>query len=214
MKLLTIVAGLLTGLVAGALLVLVNPFAAGSDARALSGDGVLAADFLVPEYRGMSIAPGEFLGGGPNGSRAALADPALEYSRASVVLIDAGESLPPALAVRLTTLGRGNALLRGRLETSSTWNLMWPAEGSVFLVGRENYWPLFSADALALLPGVARRSETQAIRLSSGRAGEQVLLGAGGRFSELVGRFEETGYFEPGETDHVSGLLRLRLGTN
>lgn len=114
-------------------------------------------------------------------------DSALRYARLDVVLLDSPAGGAPALAVKVAAPRGDNSLLGGRLVTDSSWNLMWPGHGSLFLSSRDDYRPLLADRVINLVTGQGFQPSTEPV----GMAIKPRLLGAGGRLNATQGTYRE-----------------------
>lgn len=186
MKILVVIAGLITGVIATAFTLLQDPL--GLAESASSAPLANTAQLLVSDSleRGIKAEPAGILGD-ENAQVRPFPDSALRHSRLAVVLLDSAEGGAQALAVKLAATRQDNSLLRGRLAADSAWNLIWPGHGSLFLVGRDDYRSLLADQVTNLLTGQGSSATLQPrpITLS------QRLLGAGGRLIQAKGIYRE-----------------------
>jgi hypothetical protein len=157
--------------------------------------------------RGVSDGPFTGLGIGDE-IAGGLGDAALDHLRFDLVVLDGGEFGGRALAVKLTALGRDNDLLAGRLTTQSAWNLVWPGQGSLFLIGSNDQWPLISESLTGAARGAGFDLSPGEYPLhGTGQPGlRQEVIGASGRLANAAGRYREL-RIAPG----TGGALELQL---
>ena len=150
--------------------------------------------------RGIPESPAALLGlAAPEGR--SFSDAGLRHARFSVARLDSAEGGASALAVKLSALSPDNSLLAGRLTMDSSWSVVWPGHGSLFLSGRDDYRPLAADVAWNALRGQGLNLSVQPHELSM----DARLLGAGGRLQDVEGNYRE--YLSP----VAAGELELGL---
>ena len=207
------VIGFLAGVAAGALLVLFNPLGQLDRVPSLDGDAVATKRFEEGAYRGMEIALGPMLGlANPNQGQG-FREQSIGYSRASLVRLQGDGDLQAALAVKLSSYSTENSLLRGRLGMISLWNIVWPGEGSVFMLGQENFLPLLSEARLSALKGdgYSVRDERYPLTTRWSSTDYQGIIGASGQYAEAGGQFREWVVPVDGRADQLEGLLEIQM---
>ncbi len=204
--------GLAIGALLGGALLLLNPLALlqGRPA-ALSGPVLTLGWEAGGGYRGMPLTARGLLGGeGP----LRFEEPAIRHARVEVMALTPESGATPALGVRFASVSRLNSLLNARLGVETSTNVIWPARGTLFLAGSENFWPplrdaLWSAvRGRGLRPGEAR----YALAPLPGLGAPQIAAGTG-EFAGVTGSFREE--FAPAVTDpaEFTGLRQLHLAT-
>lgn len=176
-------------------------------AAAFDNSDAIRMSFAQALQRGVSDGPLTGLGIGAD-LAGGLGDPSLDHLRFDLVVLDGGDDGGQALAVKLTALGRENDLLAGRLTTQSAWNLVWPGQGSLFLVGSDDQWPLLSESLAGGAQGAGFDLAPGEYPLhGTGQPGlRQEVVGASGRLSNAAGQYREL-RVEPG----TGGVLELQL---
>ena len=206
MRFIVVLLGLATGVMLAVAVLLARPAQLLQSAAAFDNSESVRMSFGQALQRGMTDGP--FAGLGIGGDIAGgLGDASLDYLRFDISVLDGGDEGGQALGIKLSALGRDNDLLAGRLSTQSAWNLLWPGQGSLFLIGKDDQWPLVS-DALAggvqggfdLGPGEYPLHGTGQLGL------RQEVIGASGRLGKATGQYREL-RIEPG----TGGALELKL---
>ena len=207
------VIGFLAGVAVGALLVLFNPLSQLDRVPSLNGDAVATKQFLEGAYRGMDIALGPMLGLANPDRGQGFRDQSIAYTRASLVRLEGEGGLPPALAVKLSSYSTDNTLLRGRLGMTSHWSIVWPGEGSIFMLGQENFLPLLSEARLSALKGEGYSLSDERYLLTTrwSSTDYQGIIGASGQYAEAGGQFREWAIPIDGRADRLEGLLEIQL---
>lgn len=213
MRILVAVIGLVAGMLAGVLLLLMNPLMMLDRPSELDEDDILMKSFGAPIHRGMNVALWSMLGLADDDPDAVLASAAIRYARIDVAVLDSDEAGSGALAVKLSAYSEQNELLRGRLGMSSCWNIIWPGRGSVFLVGQENYWPMLSEAALSALQGDDSVLDADQYLLTTrwSLSDYQGAIGASGIYEESAGQFREFALPVDGNVDKPDGLLAIAI---
>jgi hypothetical protein len=190
--------GFLCGVLVALAALMLNPMAWSSSPPASAAKGARTLTYTPAAFRGFELRPMALLGvAGIDADGAGLADPAIRYARVEVEPLTADSSSAVALAVRLSSLAKQNSLFRARLGVITDWNVVWPDQGSLFLSGSENFWPVVRDCLWSLLRGRGfRPAETryQLPPVPGGGTGQSV-SGVRGSFAGAHGSFSEI--FEP-----------------
>jgi len=194
MRILTAVLGVVLGFLAGGLLVLANPLSMVGRLEPLPAEVAPPKAYRWEDARGMGTSMADLLGMGGRDNPAAFRDPALAHLRIGTVVLPAGDGLPAALAVKVSTVSTQNSPWRARLGTLDYWNIAWPGEGSVFASGYSNFWTLARDLALAGIRGggtdaLAPRYDLSALPPANANLGG--VVGATGRHAGATGSIRE-----------------------
>lgn len=213
MRILVALIGLVGGLLAGLLLLLMNPLVALDRPTELDEDGILMTSFSAPIHRGMDEALWSMLGLADDDPDTALASPAIRNSRIDVAVLDSDDVGSAGLAVKLSAYSEQSDLLRGRLGMSSCWNIIWPGRGSIFLVGQENRWPMLSEAVLSALQGDDSRVDADQYLLTTqwSTSDYQGVIGASGTYEDSSGQFREFALPVDGQVNDPDGLLAIAI---
>lgn len=188
--------GVLLGLLAGAILIVINPLAWLRGLPPLPAD--LAPDkvYRWDEYRGIETGMADLLGLKRRTPGVALMDPALANVRIGIIVLPAGEGLPAALAVKVSTIAEENSLWRAQLGTHDYWSIFWPGEGSVFAASYSNYWNVARDAFFASLRGGDWQSMAPAYPISAPPPVAEAagVTGASGRYAGFTGEIREQLY--------------------
>jgi hypothetical protein len=197
MRVLLAILGFLVGLVAGVALLLANPLAALQTASPLDAQKAPAAVYRWESFRGMAGEIPDLLGLPGRAAPRAFGDPALQHTRVGTVILPAGDALPAALGVKVTTLARGNALWRAQLATRDYWCIFRPGEGSLFASATSNFWAYAGDQFRAAVRGAGRESLAMSYPLTAFAEGRDPrrssagVIGAAGRYAGLRGEIRE-----------------------
>jgi len=210
MRLVILLVGLLGGVCAGLLAVAYNPLA-GADIRTLPNAD--SYSFVSSEVAGM---PRDAYGAMNLGLFASypadFAEPTIKNSYASIATLRDSAGVPAALAVKLSGVVPEGNLLTGDVTSQSYWMVFWPNQGSVFMNGLENHWPMLSASVRSAVSGgslssgsisydVSPRPETKA---------EQRVIGLTGIYSSVRGTFAELADSPDSDSDLFQGELSIQ----
>ncbi len=148
----------------------------------------------------------DHLGGG-------LADPALRFARFGVALFDGGGDGGQALGIKLSALDQSNQLVKGQLQAHSVWNLIWPGQGGMFLLGEEDRWqPLVDGLRNATQGrGFQPKEQSYPLTLKASGQPSNDLTGASGYFAEVTGEYRE--WLTPSSNASMRGALDLTIRT-
>ena len=207
MRLLVIVAGLCAGIAIAIAALLLRPMQFLAPTPPPDGSDALRFEMVAGQARGMSDGPFAALGAGKP-LAGGLGEPALDHARFGIAILDGGEQGGRAIGVKLSALKSDNDLLRGRLAASSAWNLVWPAQGSLFLLSEDDLWPQFADSVRRGMTGSGFAPEQRAY-LQTARRPRPRVVGASGRLESAAGRFQEKRL--PGKTGKMSGEIELQL---
>ena len=202
MRFVVVLLGLATGVVLAIAVLLARPAQLLQPAAAFDNSESVRMNFGQSMQRGMTDGPFAGLGIGSD-IAGGLGDASLDYLRFDIAVLDGSDAGGQALGIKLSALGRDNDLLAGRLTTQSAWNLLWPGQGSLFLIGGDDQWPLVSEGlqgGLDLGPGEYPLQGTGQLGL------RQEVIGASGRLGKAAGQYREL-RIEPG----TGGALELKL---
>ncbi len=199
MRILVAVLGLALGIIAGISLLLVNPLSWLGGPTALPEDLAPPKAYRLDDFRGMEVGALDLLGLGGRKRAVALMDPALALVRVGIVVLPAGQGMPAALAVKVSTIAEANSLWRAQLGTNDVWNIMWPGDGSVFAAGYSNFWTLARDSFFAALRGGGRDLLAESYVLSAAPPQDSAtgVTGAAGRYAGFTGEIREAIY--PGD---------------
>jgi len=203
--------GFLCGLVAGAVLVLVNPLPYIAQLAPLPAGDSLSIAWRGEHSRGFVPTLSRFLGWGADADRRALTDPALRHVSASLVVLSGGPDGEVGLGFRISALDPGNSIWRGRLATRDWWLLAWPGHGSAAGASYSNYWRLLRDTAWAGLRGKGRDGLAGTYRLSAKTPGRRMpeLHGLRGQFAGGTGELREV--LEPDPREGSRRIIQLQL---
>lgn len=206
-----LIAGFLTGLLAGFLLVLLNPMAWLARLAPLPGEDTLAITYRAEHSRGFQPSPGRFLGWGADADRRALTEPALRHVNANLMVLPGGPDGEVGLGVRISALDPGNSVWRARLATRDWWLLGWPGQGSAAGAAYSNYWPLLRDTVWAGLRGKGQAGLGEAYALSANSPGRPPpeLLGLRGALDGQEIELRER--LEPDPREVARRVIQLRL---
>jgi len=199
--------GFAIGVVLAVSVLLARPAQLLQPAAAFDNSESVRMAFAQSIKRGVSDSPLAGLGIGDE-IAGGLGDASLDHLRFDLAVLDGGDDGGRALGIKLTALGRDNDLLAGRLTTQSAWNLLWPGQGSLFLIGSDDQWPLLSKSLAAGAQGAGFDLEPGEYPLQgTGQQGlRQEVVGAGGRLVNAAGQYREL-RIAPG----TGGALELQL---
>jgi len=202
-RLLVAVSGLVAGLAAGMVMLLFNPLALPARSPNEAADLLIVKQYAYPVYRGLDFSAGAFLGRSPeHGRNTVFQEPAIRNIRASIMVLPADNRSGAALGVKLSSLSADNSVLGGRLAADSYWSIIWPGQGSYFLVGHENYWKLLRDRLLGIVdPAVPDYAVS---------VPPAFIAGVSGRFSGVSGTYDETLRPAAGPPAAWSGVVRIR----
>jgi len=208
-----VVLGLLTGLLLGLALLLLNPITVLQGKPAPLTGAVRTFSWAGADYRGLDMTPAGLLGAAriSPGLRD-FRDPASRYARAEIINLATEGEETPLLAVRLSALARPNSLLRARLGVVTAWNIVWSGERSVMAAGSENFWLPLRDGLWSALRGRGFHPGRPLYPLPAVPGlGVPRLIGGAGEFAGRSGGFREE--FSAGEepgTDLI-GIRQLHL---
>jgi hypothetical protein len=190
------VVGLLLGVLAGAILVLLNPLAWLRGLPPLPADLAPAKVYRWDEYRGIETGMADLLSLGRRTPGVALMDPALANVRIGIIVLPAGEGVPAALAVKVSAVAEENSLWRAQLGTHDYWSIFWPGEGSVFATSYSNYWNVARDAFFASLRGGNWRTMAPGYAVSAPPPVPDTtgVTGASGRYAGFTGEIREMLY--------------------
>jgi hypothetical protein len=214
MKKLIAVVGLLLGLVSGLLLLVFNPLRNDQPVYITAAGDTLLYDFAAIDVQGKEIDAPALLGLGPLLPRSAgFAEEGIENASAAVMALRSESGRPAALATRLAYFRESDSLLMGPLGTEVYWNVFWPNEGSVFLIGYESYWPLIQEQILSLVPNALRfgMEPVSALSVIPKDAETAGVYGSSGSNHSLRGQFIESAINNTGEAEEYTGQLALQI---
>lgn len=195
--LITLLAGLATGvgLVAGA--IYMNPVAKQNPLVRLDADLDNRLELVrdAPARAALALVGGERRIGPrfPDGI-AELWEPVLADTEVELAVLADELGEPRALGLRLSSLSEATRPLGGELLVHSAWHVYLPGRGSVFLGALENHWPLAREVVLG-----AWRDERNLwsgrfvgdVTVGPGATGEGLVVGGHGEFSGRVGQWRE-----------------------
>jgi len=182
------------GIVVGVGLILVNPLTLFAGLPPLSADLAPSRAYRWDEYRGVSLGAADLLGVGRRDPDVALISPALSLVRIGIVVLPAGNGLPAALAVKVSTVAEENSLWRAQLGSHDYWNIFWPGEGSVFAAGYSNYWGVVRDIFFSSIGGPDLSADGYAVSAPSTLPGSEGVTGATGRYAGFTGEIRERLY--------------------
>lgn len=201
MRFLGAILGLLSGVVAGVVLVAWNPLTWSRNLSPLDSDAAPRRAYSDDNFRGIDGSIDDLLGLGqkkePKDSRSGrgpLPGTTLSGVRIGIVRLPSGAGSPAALAVKVSTIDAGNSLWLGQLGTDDYWNVFWPGEGSVFAAGYGNSWSIIRNRLLAFvgIPPADRGSANDQALSAPPPAGMWTgVIGASGRYTGYVGEIRE-----------------------
>jgi hypothetical protein len=210
MRLLVAFAGLVLGVVAGVLLLALNPLVAVGELAALpAGPATVTKRYAFDDAAGLALGLPQLLGLAR--SPAALPDAANGNLRIGIAVLPAGDGRPAALAVKASVLSPQNSPWRARLGTLDYWTIAWPGEGSVVATGYANNWALGRDVLFANLRGAGRGGLAAAYPVSAlpPATDDQGVHGATGRYRAARGALREV--LEPAADGPPDWTLALAL---
>ena len=103
-------------------------------------------------------------------------------------------------------------LLVGDLGIDSYWNVFCPNSGSVFLVGRENYWPAVKDVLIASIRGEAQPAGEQ-YSVTVRPEGRRVrgILGSSGKFTGATGLFQDVYIDRADSPSGAVGIVSMQI---
>lgn len=207
MRFLVVVLGLALGAVLAAGVLLARPAQLLQPAAGFDNSESVRMAFRQALQRGVTDGPFAGIGIGDE-IAGGLGDASLEHLRFDLAVLDGGDDGGRALGIKLTALSRENDLLAGRLTTQAAWNLVWPGQGSLFLVGSDDQWPLLAESLSSGASGGGFDLSSGEYPLhGTGQPGlRQEVIGASGRLANAIGQYREL-RIEPGS----GGALELKL---
>jgi hypothetical protein len=209
MKRALVVVGLITGAMLGFVLVALNPLSLVS-APPARGTPALGLTYDPAGFRGFELTPLALVGVAAVGAGGAgFADPAIRYVSVAVAPVTNDANAAVGLAVRMSSLARQNSLAGARLGLMTNMSVAWPDQGSFFLAGSENLWPIVRDCLWSLLRGRGFKPAQGPYALAPvpGGGTGQAVSGARGTMSGARGSYSET--FES-TADRDGGLAGKR----
>ena len=188
MRWLVVSLGLLSGIAIAVAGILLRPTQLLQSSSVFDNSDAVRMEFAQSLQRGLGVSPMAAIGLG-DGVGGGLGDAALAHVRFDLMVLDGGELGGQALAVKLTSLSRDNDLLGGRLSTQTAWNVVWPGQGSLFLVGEEDQWPLLADTIRRGFTGAGFSPEAREYAMNGEQPGSALqVVGASGRLDKVSGR--------------------------
>ena len=206
--------GFLVGTGCAAALLLFNPFYPHIDGRGSDRPGTMNYDYSASEYRGIAMTPQSLFGiSGILSDGDGFANDGIRHTAAAVILLKDRDGQPAALATKLIAVAETSDLLLGDLGIDSYWNVFWPNLGSVFLVGRENYWPVITDVLIAGLRGAGPLPAGKQYSVTVRPEGRRVrgVLGSSGRFTGATGLFQDTYINQPDSPSGAAGGVIMQI---
>jgi len=200
--------GFVCGLVAGMIVVLNNPF--GSPNSGVT-NGPQTYQWSALEFFGSSITPGEALRLPQKSPYVDLGAAEVDMTSAAVILLKDYSGRTVALGTRLSAIDKSSKLTDTELGVTTYTNIFWPNSGSVFLVGRENRWPILTNNAMASLVGDPATIPEFPVSAASSGDLETGVVGGSGQFRSAGGQYVET-LWEDGQSPGLyAGAIELEL---
>lgn len=216
MRALVAVLGLALGILAGAVLVLLNPLALLRGLPPLPADLAPAKAYRWDDYRGIEAGVADLLGVARRDPEVGLMDPALAHVRLGIVVLPAGEGAPASLAIKVSAVAEQNSIWRAQLGTIDYWNIFWPGEGSVFASAYSNYWAVardaFFAAVLGGGPGLLASSYPVSAPPPPGEVNG--VTGASGRYAGFTGEIREQLYPATGDSARTTPDWAIAIKAN
>ncbi|MEE8236141.1 MAG: hypothetical protein V3R53_05045 [Gammaproteobacteria bacterium] len=206
--------GILIGAGCAAALLLLNPFYPHIDPSGSVQRGPMNYDYSASEYRGIAMTPQSLLGiSGMFGGGGGFPSDGIRHTAAAVMLLRNRDGQTAALAIKLSAVAATSQLLVGDLGIDSYWNVFWPNLGSVFLVGRENYWPVIRDVFIAGLRGEGPLPAGEKYSLTVRPEGRRVrgVLGSSGRFTGATGLFQDSYISQPDSPSGAAGMITMQI---
>jgi hypothetical protein len=210
MKLLILIAGILVGAAAAIAVLLLRPAQWLSPVVQIDQGTEVIMKIIAGVERGGSAGPFAALGlGRPSGG--GLGETSLQHLRFSIALLDGGQDGGRALGVKFTALDGSNSLLQGRLAGDTSWNIIWPGLGTLFLVGEDDYWPELADSMRSGASGNGFAPSADRYLVGQRRSANQFhgVIGGSGALQKATGPFLE--WKEPADPGVIAGELSLRL---
>jgi len=200
--------GLIAGMVTALALVLFNPLVTSETGQTFNFDPNLVKDYDATDFKGVDLSLESFLGYQKYlGRNDAFAEPGIENTRISMMILEADGTSHAALAIKLSYLDADNSILHGQLNVNTHWNIIWPGQGSYILTARENYWQLLRDQLVSFY----RPPRDHYVVTTSA---DGFLIGGAGRFSNVAGAYEEIVAFDKAGQQQLLGSLEMKVGKN
>jgi hypothetical protein len=214
MKGLVGILGILIGTGSALVLLLLNPFYPHIDPSGNVQRGAMIYNYSAAEYHGIAMTPLSFFGiseifGGGDG----FYSDGIRHTAAAVILLRNRDGQTAALATKLTAVAEASDMLVGDLGIDSYWNIFWPNSGSVFLVGRENYWPVVTDVLIAGLRGEGPLPAGERYSVTVRPEGRRVrgVLGSSGKFTGATGLFQDNYISQPDSPSGAVGMITMQI---
>lgn len=208
-----IVAGCLLGVVLGLVVATLNPLAL-IGAPAVRGTPALSLTYSPAEFRGFEPTPLALLGiAGIDAGGAGFSDRAIQFVSVSIVPVTNDSNSSVGLAVRITSLARRNSVANARLGFMTDMSVAWPDQGSLFLAGSENLWPILRDCLWSALRGRGFSPAAGPYGLAPvpGGGTGQTVTGARGTLAGARGAYTETLEATADTGDALEGKRRLYI---
>jgi len=206
--------GILIGIGSAGALLLLNPFYPHIERSGNVQRGTIVFDYSAAEYRGIAMTPPSFFGISKFfGSGDEFYSDGIRHTAAAVMLVKNQDGQTAALATKLTAVAETSDLLVGDLGVDSYWNVFWPNSGSVFLVGRENYWPVITDVLIAGLRGEGPLPTGEQYSVTVRPEGRRVrgILGSSGKFTGATGLFQDDYISQPNSPSGAVGMVTMQI---
>ena len=210
MKLLILIAGILAGAAAAIAVLLLRPAQWLSPVVQIDQGTTVVMKIIGGVQRGGSAGPFAALGlGRPSGG--GFGETSLQNLRFGIALLDGGQDGGRALGVKFTALDGNNSLLQGRLAGDTSWNIVWPGLGSLFLLGEDDYWPELADSIRSGARGDGFSPSADRYLVGQRRPADEFhgVIGGSGVLQKAAGPFLE--WKEPSDAGAMAGELSLQL---
>ena len=214
MKALVGILGILIGVGSAIALLLWNPFYPHIESSGNVQRGTIVFDYSASEYRGVEMTPLSFFGiSGMFSDGDEFYSDGIRHTAAALMLFKNRDGQTAALATKLTAVAETSDLLVGDLGIDSYWNVFWPNSGSVFLIGRENYWRVITDVLIAGLRGESQLPTGEQYSVTVRPEGRRVrgILGSSGRFTGATGLFHDSYISQPNSPSGAVGMITMQI---
>ncbi|MGI9309561.1 MAG: hypothetical protein ACR2P6_09875 [Gammaproteobacteria bacterium] len=212
MRKLAVIGGLLLGLVSGLAIVVFTPMRSETPIPLETAGDTIYYNFVAIDVQGKKIDAPVLFGLDRFFTRSdGFTEEGIEHASAAVMALRDESGRPAAIATRMSYVRTTDSLLTESLGTEVYWNIFWPNEGSVFLIGYESYWSLIKELLLSRLPEFAKFGFSSASALSVVPEGADSpgVFGSTGSNKNLSGQFIEAGGLDAADAE--TGQLRLQI---
>ena len=165
------------------------------------------------EFFGISFTPAELLGISSGSTNRSLGAKEVKLASASIVLLLDESGQPAALATRLTAINKSPDMFTEQVGVDTYTNIFWANAGSILMHGYENRWPLVRTNMLAALGNSGEVIANNSFAVSAVPPDEELtgIVGGSGLFSGIGGRYSETIWRDPEQSDLYAGAISLDI---